>query len=391
MKKMTLKNKLLAGSVAMVVLVMAASAIVVSVVINRQNRTASFQNIERSLNIIREDLSGIQDKLLADTRQMAGINEMGSTLKFVQQFKDNKVMIVNPLRKMTMGIGQVGMTGNLWKTAIYGSEGELIAFSDHRAGGELLLGSVYDTAKGVVSAATLKEGKKIEHKDWKDMAQFQDPKIKLKFRGEIPKKETVIFEDIKNTICIVSLVPITAEEYTADSDKAAIKQVGFAMGVRRLEKSFVEKMSRTTSMKINFFVKKGLSLGDIRDYTTLQTDEIKKSKEKWTLKKGRLLLNEIGLKAGNYFQGVLPLYGASRFVGAIAALQSTDIVKSNTWQMIQLLGLVYLACVLVIVPCAVIFSNSLSKPINKIIKILTETSQKVSAASAQVSISSNQL
>ena len=165
MKKLTLKNKLLAGSLAMVVLVMVASAIVVSMVINRQNTTASYQNLEKSLNIIREELSGVQNKLLSNTRQMAVINEMGSSLKFVQEFKDNKIMINNPLRQMAMAIRQVGMTGNLWKTAIYGSSGELIAFSVHRDGGEVLLGFVSDATKGTLTVATLKEGKKLEQKD----------------------------------------------------------------------------------------------------------------------------------------------------------------------------------------------------------------------------------
>ena len=193
MKKMTLKSKLLAGSLAMVVLVMLSSAVVVSVVINMQNRAASYQNIEKSMNIIREELSGIQDKLLADARQMANLNEMGSSLKFIQQFKDNKTMIINPLRKMAMGIGQVGMTGNLWKTAIYGIGGELVAFSVHRDGGEVLQGFVPDAAKGITTGAILKEGKKLELKDWKDLGKFQDPRLKLKLGGSIPKKETVFF------------------------------------------------------------------------------------------------------------------------------------------------------------------------------------------------------
>ena len=71
MKRVTLKNKLIAGSLLMVLLVMVASAIAVSVVIHKQTRSASFQTIEKSLNLIRNELSQMQAKLLSDARQMA--------------------------------------------------------------------------------------------------------------------------------------------------------------------------------------------------------------------------------------------------------------------------------------------------------------------------------
>ena len=389
MKSMTLRNKLLAGSLAMVIFVMASSAIVVSMVINKQNRTASYQNLEKSLNIIREELSVTQKKLLSNVRQMATVNDMGSQIKFIQQFKGTLV-IGEPLRKIAYALEQIGMTGNLWKSAIYHSNGELCTFAVHQGAEESLMGIVSDASRGSLKGITIKEGKQIEE-DWKDLGTFHDPKIKVIFDKGIPKKETMLFEDTDNTICLTSFVPIFAEEYSEKTDVFEKIQVGFAMGIRKLDKSFVERMSKLTTMKINVFSNEGLSLGDLKDYTSLKMNSIKQSGEKWDLKKQGILLNDIDLKEGTYFQGVLPLYGATRLVGAIAALQSTDIVKSNTWQMIKLLGLVYLACILVIMPCAFVFSNSLTKPINKIIRTLTATSQKISSASAQVSTSSQQL
>ena len=112
MKSLTLKNKLVVGSLTMVILVMAASAAVVSVVINRQNRDASYQNIEKSLNIMKSELSVIQNKLLSDVRQMANINAMGSSIKFILDFKGNEVMTRTPLKKMANDICQIGQTKN---------------------------------------------------------------------------------------------------------------------------------------------------------------------------------------------------------------------------------------------------------------------------------------
>ena len=75
----------------------------------------------------------------------------------------------------------------------------------------------------------------------------------------------------------------------------------------------------------------------------------------------------------------------------MASLQSMDIVRANTLQMARLLGVVYLLCFLVLLPCTVLFSRSLTRPIARIITSLELTSRKVSAASNQVSESSQQL
>lgn len=65
--------------------------------------------------------------------------------------------------------------------------------------------------------------------------------------------------------------------------------------------------------------------------------------------------------------------------------------KANTWQMVKLLSLVSLGCILVIIPVTVIFSNSLIKPISRIIGGLSETSDHVASASEQISTSSRRL
>jgi len=55
---LVLTGTLIAESLAMVILIMAVSTAVVSIVIGRQNRGAANRQIERSLNILREELLG---------------------------------------------------------------------------------------------------------------------------------------------------------------------------------------------------------------------------------------------------------------------------------------------------------------------------------------------
>ena len=335
MKIVSLKNKLIAGSLAIVILVMLASAVVVSVVINRQNKSASFDNIEKSINIARDELSSMQTKLLSDTNQMAVNNEIGATLQFIMDFQDDVGMIEDPLMKLALGVGQIGRMGNLWKSAVYDLKGRLNIFAVAQGGGDILLGVISDRSKGTPKVSLMKGG---QESDWRDSGPIQDEIIKAKFDKGIPDKEIVFFNDIGNSLCIEAYAPIYAEEISEDTGNAAKKPAGFVMCVRKLEKPFIDRVGKLTAMKINLFTDKGLYLGDIEEYKKLQADEIEKSTNGWSLDKGTISLNKIDLEVGEFFQGILPFYGENRFMGAVAALQSTDIVKENTWYMARLLG-----------------------------------------------------
>jgi len=391
MKRMTLKNKLLTGSLAMVVLVMVASAVVGGMIINKQNRAASHVQLKKSLNIVRKELLVMEKKLLYDTQQTATTNDMGGRVKMTMEMKNNVSLLSTYMRDMAGDIGQIGVTGNLWKLAIYNRNRELCAFAVQQNGGEFLLGFVSDPSKGSLKGVALKKNQQIEGMDWKDLDGFQDQSIPLKFGKAISQEEDVHIGEIDNSLCLISAVPIFANIFNVKTNKYEGELTGYAVGVRRFDEEFVARMSDLATMTINFFTKAGFSLGDLKDYGKLEAEKIRDGVEGWDLKNAEVSFNEIALNKGRYFQGVLPLYGESGYVGAVAALQSMEIVKANTLQMVRLLGLVYLICILVIVPCAIYFARSLTRPVQIIIKTLNDTSEKVSSASNLVSVSSQQL
>jgi len=391
MRKMTLKNKLVTGSLAMVIPVMVASAFVVGIVINRQNKAASYGNLEKSLNIVRKELIVTQKKLLSDTRQMAAANDMGGRVKMTMEMKNNLSLLTTYMRDMATEIGQIAMTGKIWKVAIYNLDRELCAFGVQQNGEKFLLGFVSDPSKGSLKGVISDRDKQIENADWKDLDKLQDANIKLKFKEAVPQKENVHIGVAENSLCLISTVPIFAHIFNTKTNKYENKQTGFAMAITKLDNEFAARMSDLTAMKLNFFTKAGFSLGDLKDYGMLSMENIKDTVQDWNLKNAKILLNDIDLKEGRYFQGVLCLYDKSRYVGAIAALQSTDIVRANTLQMVRILGPIYLLFLLMITPCAIIFATSLTRPIHKIIATLNNSSQQVSYASNRVSVSSHQL
>jgi methyl-accepting chemotaxis protein len=391
MRRMTLKNKLVTGSLAMVIPVMVASAIVVGIVINKQSRAASYGNLEKSLNIVRKELLVMQMNLLSDTRQMAAANDMGGRVIMTMEMKNNISMLTTYMRDMANDIGQIGMTGKIWKVAIYNLDRELCAFGVQQNDEKFLLGFVSDPSKGSLKGVIADRNKQTENADWKDLDKFQDANIKLKFKEAIPQKENVHIGVVENSLGLISTVPIFAHTFNTKTNKYENKLTGFAMAIKKLDNKFAARMSDLTAVKLNFFTKAGFSLGDLKDYGVLSIEKIKDTVKGWNLKNAKTLLNDIDLKEGGYFQGVLCLYDKSRYIGAIAALQSTDIARANTLQMVRILGPVYLIFILMITFCAIIFAKSLTRPIYKIITTLNDGSQRVSSASNRVSVSSHQL
>jgi len=83
MKKMKLKNKLMVMALSMVIFVMVVSTIVISMVITTQNRTASHDLLKKSFTVISDEISEVEQKLSADSRQMATINDMSSKFNII--------------------------------------------------------------------------------------------------------------------------------------------------------------------------------------------------------------------------------------------------------------------------------------------------------------------
>ncbi|MEE4352069.1 MAG: methyl-accepting chemotaxis protein, partial [Desulfatiglans sp.] len=392
MKRITLRNKLISGSLLIIIMVMVVTTIAVSIVINRQNQAASYGRIENTLDIIREALKTRQKKLLFDTRQAATLNEIHGKVKFLYNYKkdDRQSVTRDTYREVSSTLFNISSMSKVMEVGVYDLDGDLKSFAIQVDNESYSFGYPVNSNSGGWGV-TMKMGEQLRSESWKALGSLPQMNLASKFDGPIPTTESVHFKRLGNSVCILSMVPILAEDYDQETDKFIKKQYGFSVAIRKLDKEFLTQMSSLTGMEINIFTDKGLSIGNLKDYTALKSQEIGYGQTPWSLAKQEVLLNDLELEMGDYFQGVLPLIGNGEKAGAIAALLSKDIVKANTWQMIKLLGIVYLACILVIIPVAFVFSNSLTKPINRIIEALTDMAQKVADASRQVSSSSGQL
>ncbi|MDM8551575.1 hypothetical protein QUF72_15925 [Desulfobacterales bacterium HSG2] len=80
---MKLKNKLSLMTLCIVIFIMTLSTVSVWVIISQQNREASADLIRKSFGVIKDDLSSKREKLLADSRQIAGLSDMNMKIELL--------------------------------------------------------------------------------------------------------------------------------------------------------------------------------------------------------------------------------------------------------------------------------------------------------------------
>jgi len=392
MKKMTLKNKLILGSLTLVIFVMVATTLVVSYLINRQNGAQSFDIVTKSLNVVASDLGEKKGKIAADASQASTMNDMGSSLKFVYEMKDDDSgsdsMLGSTYEQMVAALYQVGVTSDLWKMAIYGMEGTLIAFVVEGEKGTYTKG--YCTKDSVYSIQSEK-GVQAAGVKWQQSKGVGDFGIAPQFSQTVPEKSEVTYKRYGDSLCITAYAPIMADDYNKQTSELEKKQFGVVVAIRKLDDAFAQKMAGLTGTGINIFSKDGLSAGTLGEYQSINLEKGTAVAAQEGAGTKEYTLNRIALKSGGYFQGALPLYDGPTEIGSISALYSEAVAWANTWQVIKILALVCVICVLVVIPLALLVSNSLTKPIYRIIESLSVTADEVTGASGQVSNSSQQL
>ncbi|RJR42331.1 MAG: hypothetical protein C4576_16280 [Desulfobacteraceae bacterium] len=390
---MKFNTKLIVFSGAMLVFVMAVSTAVVATIVTRQNRGAAFQGLRNSLEIVRDDLVGRQEKLLSDASQIAVMNGMGARINFLMDYKgkSDEIMTGTTYQDMTNDIYQIGKTSKIWKTAIYDSSGDLVSFISQKDEKSYICGYLYAGKDPVIKTAELKDGVTLKSDILKKSETLSDPWISMRFDNKIPDHQMVVFERSGPVVCLVAYSPVMGTKYNREKEEMENVQVGVAKALVRLESSFVEKMTRLTGMKINVFSGRKLSTGTLSEYGDLVGEKSTGEGAGMNLKKQAILTGTVEVNGEKYFQGLLSLDGHSAAIGAIAALHSQKIADANTNQMVRLLTLVALGCLALILPLCIFFARRLTKPIERAIMSLTHSAGEVSTAAALVSTNSQQL
>ena len=278
MENITLKSKLIMGSLAMVVFVMVASTLVLSYLINRQSEKASFDLVGKALNIVSSDLSEKQTKLLSVASQTANMSEMEPAVRFIQEFGNadgdggSFAMTKGTYEKMATDICRMGITSNLWKIAVYDRKGTLLAFADQREGNQFVLGYYVSSPLPTFFTEMIKGSEEKEEYLWKKSDNIDDLGLDAAFNQAIPEEERVTCKQAGTYVTLTSYAPVVTMVYNKTTEALEKKPSGFVVAIQKLDRAFVKKMSGLAGMEINIFTAEGLSIGTFDEYRSIMSD-----------------------------------------------------------------------------------------------------------------------
>ena len=373
--KMTLSKKITLGVSGMLICVMIVSTLVVSVVINVQNRKASTELLAKSFDIVRDILSDRQKKLMADSRQVSTIDNMGGKVGYIAESKIDmgiSRLLKATSAKVTINTYNVGLAADISKAMVYDLHGDLISFvffeGNQATGGFTQL----ENEKLSASTCTVDSGQEMTETMFKKGELSKT--LSKKYEGALPAQETLRFKTINNMICMVSDIPIMYEVYSKKTEKMETAQAGLVQLVQRIDTAFVDKVSKLGGTKINIFSDKGLSVGNLHEYNNFNIGSFQVA-DKDNIYKQHIIFNDLDLPDGNFYQGVLPIYDQGSYIGAISSMYSKSIAEENFLQVVKLLVLIALACLLVFLPLAYFLSKSIAKPILMIVAGLKDMAE----------------
>lgn len=387
---MKFKHKLISSAVIIVVFIMILSTLIVSLTVQKQNQASANELLKTSFNLIKGELETLQATLMTCSRQMATIDNMGNDVKLAYEFKSesNREIALDTYRKIVKSMFNITTANDLDFAYLYDLDGDLLAFVDPEAD-QTTAGYPYqEDSEPVYQMCTLAPEEKISYEAWKTVSQ-PPSEVPLK-AGAMADQETAGLEKIGNRICLVSRVPVTAVFFNDLTQQVDQQPIGFITAARKIDSGVVKRLARLTGQDINVFIAEGIIAGTLPQYSSLDVPATAESSSgNW--ENQQIILSELTLDKTNYFQGILPLYENSAYIGSIAVLRSKAFARANTFQMIKLMVLVSVVCILVVVPLAYGFINAQLRPLSRIISGLNESSDLVSSVSEQLSGASRSL
>ncbi|MCK5164025.1 MAG: methyl-accepting chemotaxis protein [Desulfobacula sp.] len=373
-----LKQKILSVIVLVVASVMVVSSIVVSYVIYQQNVDTTDANIVGAVNNIKNKIFQIQDDLLKKTDQMNGVFKVGENVKFIVEFKEkyDLGMTETSFLDLANAVFATSSANEINKMAIYDAKGEIIAFSEKKANGSRLVGYYYINPEKAFNYVFLNDNADLKKSKWQTGKKVDDLENKVVRKDLSSTDVTKSIVKSNNLLSLNITVPVLVDDYNKKTEKMEPRLFGFVVLSKNLGKTFISHMAELTGMNINIFAGDKLSAGDLAEYKVIEKDGFEDSVDtSWKFKQQNAVLNIINIGDKKYLQGILPVYSKGKYTGAITALNSTETIINKTMQVVYVLVIVYLCCIVLIIPVALFVSGTIVKSIIKVTESLKDVAQ----------------
>ncbi|QTA81348.1 Methyl-accepting chemotaxis protein signailing-domain-containing protein, HAMP domain-containing [Desulfonema limicola] len=372
---MKLKYKLVIGAVTMIFTVVAIAITVTALIMNQQYRNISENLIQQSFSIVKKTLNEREGELLKYSRQMASAENIGLNLKYILENKnESEHLIMQATYEMVRdGIYTIARSTGVSEAALYDADGELTAFTLNRSN-SFIFGYRHKVPGVMYEITELEHGSNSSEKLVKSYVSFD--KIPSNLDNSVyVDKETVRYEVKNNFLCMVSYVPVMGQTYNVKTMAVEPRQFGVLMVSLQFNPSFIEEMAMLTGTQINLFTLKGLSAGTLTSYTEFDISVFKSGDSSNSLNGKTFIFSDVRIDKKDFVQGILPVKSGDETIAVFASLYSKDIAKTNTWQIIRLLCLIFLGCIFLFIPFAFFVSNYLTRTLNIIVDAANRIAQ----------------
>ncbi|MCG8616825.1 MAG: methyl-accepting chemotaxis protein [Desulfobacterales bacterium] len=361
-----LKQKILGVIVLVVCLVMVASSIVVSYVTYNQNVSATNANLMVAARNVKTKILETQEDLARKLAQMDSVFKVSENVKYLGDFKKDfdLGMTESGFVDLTSALFATTAVNQLASLSLYDAAGELLAFSERQPDGQLLAGFYYVNPEKAFKYAKLSETDDLKGSQWTSVPALDALKNPLNRPGVTQTVTSGSLTRMGNDLSLSVYVPVMLKAKNKETRKKELMLFGFIIATKILDQTFVDQMAELTGLNINLFTGDTLSFGNLNAYDKIDTSAVPMTVDTgWALADQPVLPGSVDVDGESFYQGLVPVYEGTDYQGAVAVLTSGQTIMDNTLQVVYTLIIVYVSCLVLIIPLALFFSGSMVKSI----------------------------
>ena len=386
-----LKQKILGVIVLVVVMVMIASSLVVSYVTYNQNIKATHERLVTGANNVKVEIREVQSDMIRKLAQMDSVFKVSENVKFISDFKADYDlgMTETGFVDLAHALFATASGSGIQTMALYDAKGELLAFSEAQGNGEYLGGFYYVNPEKAFRFAKIAGDGDLKKSEWQNQPNLPGLKSPVTLPGMSGTQPSGRLEKSGSGLALSVYVPVMVDNYNKEADKMEPQLFGFITASKSLDKAFAGDMADLTGLHVNIFAGQNLSAGNLPGYDTLAAEGLATSAGKdWRLFSQKIFPGSVIVDGKKYIQGVLPIYSGTTLAGAVALLSSNKIVMDNTLHVAYTLIVVYLCCIILIIPVALFFSGTMVKNILKVTASLKDVAEGEGDLTKRIEVSS---
>ena len=375
---MSLKTKLMGVVLGVVLFVMLCSTVVVYMLLNKQNRQAARDNFINTSNIIKNDLLGLRDKQDQESGKMVRSTKLGQKIKFIFDFSamDQFSLTQETYNQIVTSLVQITSANGLWQTAIYDKKGAVLAYTEVNAEDQIQAGYRYKNPDVLFAFAPIPEGAAINDIHFKNKSSMPFQTIEETFNGPLPQASSSFFKSLADFVCIETNTPVMGQQYNKTTEKLESVVVGVMVSRTRLTQAFAKHIAKLTKTNVNIFLADGRNAGgSLSDYAKLVTDTGQEIQVSDSLEDQSLVFNDVTVAGSNYFQAILPLFNGQHPAAWISTTTSKAAIAGNTYQMVLMLAIVFLICLVVVMPIVYLIARSFGRMVNNVVEGLRDIAE----------------